>query len=126
MAKTFAMVLGVILLLVGILGFLLNPAGGLLLGIFAVNGPHNAIHVASGLLGIAAAFMGWARLFCQAFGVVYLLVGLLGFVATDSQSMLLGLIHINMAANLLHLAIGAVTAYVGFAAAGKLVAATRA
>lgn len=126
MTKTFTMVLGVILLLVGILGFLLNPAGGLLLGIFAVNGTHNVIHVVSGLLAITAAFMGWARLFCQVFGVVYLLVGLLGFVATDSQGMLLGLIRVNMAGNLLHLAIGAVTAYVGFAAAGQPVAATRA
>lgn len=126
MAKTFTMVLGVILLLVGILGYVLNPAGGLLLGIFAVNGPHNVIHVVTGLLAITAAYMGWARLFCQAFGIVYLLVGLLGFVATDSQGMLLGLVSVNMAANLLHLAIGAATAYVGFAAAGTPVPAARA
>jgi hypothetical protein len=115
MAKTFAMVLGVVLLLVGILGYVLNPAGGHLLGIFAVNGAHNAIHVASGIAGIAAALMGWARLYCQAFGVIYLLVGVLGLVATDTSGMLLGLIHNNMADNVLHLAIGGSAAYVGFA-----------
>jgi hypothetical protein len=114
MAKTFAMALGVVLLLVGILGYVLNPTGGLLLGIFAVNGAHNAIHLVTGIAGLAAAFMGWARLFCQLFGVVYLLVAFLGFVATDSSGMLLGMVHNNMADNLLHLAIGGAAAYVGF------------
>jgi hypothetical protein len=114
MAKTFAMVLGVVLLLVGILGYVLNPTAGLLLGIFAVNGAHNAIHLVTGIAGLAAAFMGWARLFCQLFGVVYLLVAFLGFVATDGSGMLLGIVHNNMADNLLHLAIGGAAAYVGF------------
>jgi hypothetical protein len=114
MAKTFAMLLGAVLLLVGILGYVLNPTGGLLLGIFAVNGPHNAIHVLSGIAGLAAAFMGWSRLFCQLFGVIYLLVGLLGLVATDGSGMLLGLIHNNTADTFLHLAIGAAASYVGF------------
>ena len=116
MAKTFALVLGVVMLLIGILGYVLNPAGGLLLGILAVNGPHNLIHVVTGVAGLAAAFMGWARLFCQVFGVVYLLVGVLGFVATDSTGMLLGMVHNNMADNLLHLVIGGSAAFVGFVA----------
>jgi hypothetical protein len=116
MAKTFAMVLGIVLLLVGILGYVLNPTGGHLLGIFAVNGAHNAIHVLSGIAGIAAALMGWARLYCQAFGVIYLLVGVLGLVATDTSGMLLGLIHNNMADNVLHLAIGGASTFAGFAA----------
>jgi hypothetical protein len=124
MAKTFSMVLGVVLLLVGILGYALNSTGGLLLGIFAVNGPHNAIHVVTGIAGLAAGSMGWARAFCQLFGVVYLLVAVLGFVATDSSGMLLGMIHNNMADNLLHLAIGGAAAYVGFA--GDTPAAVRA
>ena len=115
MAKTFALVVGVVMLLVGIMGFVMNPTGGLLLGIFAVNQPHNLIHVVTGLAGIAASFQGFARLFCQIFGVVYLLVAVLGLVATDSQRMVLGLIHNNMADNILHLAIGASAAYVGFA-----------
>src|SRR5687768_11298670 len=116
MAKTFAMVLGGVLLLIGILGYVMNPTGGHLLGIFAVNGTHNAIHVVSGIAGIAAALMGWSRLYCQAFGVIYLLVAVLGFVATDSGGMLLGLLHNNMADNFLHLAIGGASAFVGFVA----------
>ena len=123
MAKTFAMVLGVVLLLIGILGYVLNPTGGHLLGIFAVDGIHNAIHLVSGVAGIAAATMGWARLYCQAFGVIYLLVGILGFVATDSNAMLLGFMHNNMANNFLHLAIGGASAFAGFAGAKTPVAA---
>jgi len=116
MAKTFALVLGVVMLLIGILGYVMNPSGGLLLGIFAVDAPHNLIHVVTGIAGLAAAFMGWARLFCQAFGVIYLLVGVLGFVATNSAGMLLGIMHNNMADNLLHLVIGGAAAFVGFVA----------
>jgi hypothetical protein len=125
MAKTFALVLGVVTLLVGILGFVMNPTGGLLLGIFAVNQPHNLIHLVTGLAGIAAAFLGFARVFCQMFGVVYLLVGVLGLVATVIQGMLLGLIHNNMADNVLHLAIGASAAYVGFVGEVRTVASAR-
>jgi hypothetical protein len=66
--------------------------------------------------------MGWARLYCQAFGVIYLLVGILGFVATDSHAMLLGLMHNNMADNLLHVAIGGASAFIGFAGAKTPVA----
>ena len=116
MAKTFALVLGVVTLLIGILGYVMNPSGGLLLGIFAVDPPHNLIHLVTGIAGLAAAFMGWARLFCQAFGVIYLLVGVLGFVATDSTGMILGIMHNNMADNLLHLVIGGAAAFVGFVA----------
>jgi Domain of unknown function (DUF4383) len=123
MAKTFAMVLGVVMLLLGILGYVLNPTGGLLLGVFAVNDAHNVIHLVTGIAGLAAAFMGWARLFCQLFGVVYLLVAVLGFVATDSSGMLLGMVHNNMADNLLHLIIGGTAAYIGFVANRARVAA---
>jgi len=116
MVKTFTMVLGVVLLLVGVLGFVLNPTDGNLLGIFAVNGPHNWIHVLSGILGIAAASMGFAKMYCQIFGIVYLLVAVLGLAMVGSEGMLLGLVHLNAADHVLHLAIGAASAYFGFAA----------
>lgn len=115
MVRTFTMALGVVLLLVGVLGFVLVPTSGLLLGVFAVNGTHNIIHVVTGILAIAAAYGGQSRLFCQIFGIVYLAVGALGLIAADANGMLLGLVHINMADNILHLLIGAGSAYFGFA-----------
>ncbi|MBI4476228.1 MAG: DUF4383 domain-containing protein [Acidobacteria bacterium] len=114
--RTFTMTLGIILLLVGVLGFVLAPGGGLLLGIFAIDATHNLIHIASGIAGIAMAYAGASRLFCQIFGVVYLLVAILGFVATPTDGMLLGMMQVNMADHVLHLAIGAAAGYYGFVA----------
>jgi hypothetical protein len=115
MTRTFTLILGVVLLLVGLLGYALTPDGGLLLGLFAVNGPHNLIHVLTGVLAIAAWWGGWSRLFCQVFGIVYLMVAVLGFLTVDDTGMLMGMVHVNMADNILHLLIAAPSLYFGFA-----------
>jgi len=90
------------------------------LSIFGINALHNAVHLVSvvhlvsGVLGLAAGFYAggrWARYYNQRFGVIYLLVTALGFVApalTPSQ------LAINSADNVLHLALGIVLAGVGF------------
>jgi hypothetical protein len=120
LARGFALVIGIVFLLVGILGFILNPTEGALLGIFAVNIEHNLIHLLVGILGIAAAFTGWSRLYAQILGIVYLLVGILGFIpGLAPDGMLLGLVHINLADNLLHLIVGAAAAIVGFLPVGR-------
>jgi uncharacterized membrane protein YtjA (UPF0391 family) len=114
--RTFTLVYGVVFLMAGILGFILNPTGGLLLGILAVNLIHNLIHLAAGILGVAAAFTGRSRLYCQALGVFYLLLFVLSLIPGLTQDrMLLGLVHINLADNILHLVGGATAAYFGFA-----------
>jgi len=105
-AKTYALVLGVVLLLVGILGFVpaLNPDGNEL-GIFAINGLHNVIHILTGVVGIAAATSAgglYARWFAGIFGAVYALVTIVGFAQGNT---VLGLIPANTADNLLHTAI---------------------
>ena len=77
------------------------------LSIFGINALHNAVHLVSvvhlvsGVLGLAAGFYAggrWARYYNQRFGVIYLLVTALGFVApalTASQ------LAINSANNVL-------------------------
>ena len=100
---------------VGGLGFVLIPQDGLLLGIFAANTTHHVIHLASGLLGIAAAATGFSRPYCQIFGPVYLLVGVLGLLLVGNDGMLLGMVHVNMADHVLHFAIGGAATYFGFA-----------
>ena len=53
------------------------------------------------------------------FGVVFLLVGILGFVpAATSNEMLLGTFHVNLAHNIVHLASGVVFLLCGMAGAG--------
>src|SRR5579859_1920493 len=115
--KTVALVFGIVFLLIGVLGFVpaLTP-GGALLGVFMVNGIHSVVHLLFGVLGIVAALTGTERWYNRAGGVIYLVIGLLGFVPVLAPGgMLLGLVMINLADNILHLVIGAVLAYVGFA-----------
>ena len=109
--KNIYLVLGSVLVLVGILGFVMPSP---LLGIFEVNTLHNIIHLASGGLTILAATQGIGamRTWGRVFGLVYLAVGILGFVDPN----LFGLMHVNMPDNLLHVALAAIFLYVGFVA----------
>jgi hypothetical protein len=109
--KNIYLVLGAVLVLVGVLGFVLPSP---LLGIFEVNTLHNVIHLASGALTLIAAMQGIGamRLWGRIFGLVYVLVGIIGFVMPD----MFGLMHLNMADNLLHLGLAAIFLYVGFLA----------
>ncbi|HLI87573.1 MAG TPA: DUF4383 domain-containing protein [Ktedonobacteraceae bacterium] len=115
--RTAALVFGVVFLLIGVLGFI--PAlipGGALLGIFMLNGLHSVVHLLFGVLGIAAAFTGTGRLYNRGAGVIYLILGILGFIPSlVPNGLLLGLVMINIADNILHLGIGIVLCYVGFA-----------
>lgn len=93
----------------GVIGFLPNP----LLGpdaLFVTNGAHNLVHLATAAAFAAMATLGSAAAvrFMKIFGVVYLLVGVLGFVALGGATTghLLGVVHINGADNLLHLGLG--------------------
>ncbi|HEU5056065.1 MAG TPA: DUF4383 domain-containing protein [Kofleriaceae bacterium] len=112
-AQVYALVFGVALLLAGILGFFytsdFTTSGEgdreALLGVFDVNGWHNVVHLASGLLGLALAG-SWrgARLYAWGFGLTYLVVTVWGFVIGDGEE-ILGLIPVNTEDNFLHLAI---------------------
>ncbi len=111
-AQIYALAFGATLLLVGLLGFIANSSfdvGSNVNGnnfiVFEVNGWHNLVHIASGLVGLAM----WrnpatARSFALGFGVVYLLVTIIGFADGND---VLGLIPVNAADNVLHLAIAA-------------------
>lgn len=119
MTRKFALVVGAVFLAAGVLGFVPGvTTDGMLLGIFAVDAVHNVIHLLVGILGVAAYYWDrYARLYCQGLGVLYLLVGILGFVPAllFGDNMLLGLFHVNLADNLLHLVVGGLAAYLGFA-----------
>lgn len=119
MLKKAAMVVGAVFLLIGILGFVPGvtvDSDGVkkLLGIFQVDAVHNLVHIVSGLAALAASQrVDWSRLFFQAMGVVYALVTVVGFMVGDGGSVL-GLFHVNVADNLLHLVLAAAFLYLGF------------
>jgi hypothetical protein len=78
MAKMICKILGVVFLIVGIAGFVAPGMLGTHLSL-----AHNLVHIISGALALYFGFAGsasGARTFCLAFGAVYLLLGVAGFV----------------------------------------------
>jgi len=115
MAETVAAVFGALYLLVGVLGFLLTPGGGLLLGIFAVNWFHHTFHLVVGGLGLLAGWRSWGRRYCQIVGVVFLLLAVLGFAAPSLAAYLLAQTNAPLLTdNLLHLMSGIGFLYFGW------------
>jgi hypothetical protein len=104
-----AWIFSAIFLLATIIGFVPNPLVGND-GIFLTNAPHNLVHLATAIGFLIVALMGNTASinFMLGFGVVYLLVGAVGFLVTGfgSEGMLLGIIHINALDNFLHLGLG--------------------
>lgn len=119
MVQKLAWVFAAVFALVGILGFVPGiTSNGHLLGIFEVDLIHNIIHLVSGIAFAFAARSSAAtsRLTFKVFGGVYALVTIVGFVQGDT---VLGLIGVNMADNVLHLAIAAVALAIGFGVKGE-------
>jgi hypothetical protein len=111
-AKTAALVIGVVFILVGILGFVPNPLVSPT-GIFVTNTAHNLVHIVSGIVILAGAYSAFgAALTLKVFGVVYALVAVIGFFTTGN--MLLGFIQVNHADHWLHVVLAIVILAAGF------------
>jgi len=122
-------ILGVVYLAIGLLGFLpnasVNPpseAATYLLRHIAVNGPHNIVHILIGITGLAAAR---SVQFTRAWGITMGLVLLALFVVGLAQAALagfprdqslLGLVVLNSAGHVFHLATGIVALIFGLTA----------
>ncbi|MDB4992531.1 MAG: hypothetical protein JWL75_776 [Parcubacteria group bacterium] len=109
MAKKLAVVFGVIFVLVGILGFVSNPLVGPT-GLFQTDTLHNLVHLLIGviLLVVAMSAPAASALWLKIFGVIYLVLTVLGFLLIPSGGMLLGLVTMNTADHILHLVLGVV------------------
>ena len=110
-AKTAAIILGIVFIAVGLLGYIDNPIiGASDKAIFHADSVHNMVHIVSGVLFlvIALAAPGFAAGFLKVFGIVYLLIGIIGFVQYGSAGMgkVLGFLHVNGADNYLHVGLG--------------------
>ncbi len=137
--RIVALTLGIVFILVAIIGFLTPVENGTgvraELGIFDVDTLHSIVHLLFGVVGVAAAFMGFSRRFNQAFGVIYIVLALLGLIpalyfpagsfGTDA-GLFLGLMHLSIADHILHLVTGLAAAAVGFGFAGNETTARRA
>lgn len=108
MAKTYATVVGAILLLLGIAGFFTKDLSGMVQFVPA----HNIFHIATGVLGLYSGIRGKKLpiAFSRVFGIAYMAVALLGF-AHMSQ---LAALQLNATYNAVHLLIGLLGLVVGF------------
>ena len=109
-ARLYATVVGAALTIVGIIGFFYSSDFGSpgdvdeVLGILAVNGWHNVLHLVTGLLGLAAAGYA-ARTYALALGLLYVVIAIWGFIIGGGES-ILGIVPVNTEDNFLHLILG--------------------
>ena len=113
-AQLYALVFGVVLVAVGILGFFYDAtfesgddaSREAVLGILDVNGWHNLVHIASGVVGLAVAgSYANARTYALGFGAVYIVVAILGFIYGNGDE-IFDIIPVNTEDNVLHVLIG--------------------
>ena len=110
-AQLYALIFGATLVLAGILGWFYSASFGspgevdAVLGILDVNGWHNLVHIATGVLGLLSLGYGAARTYALGLGVVYIAVAIWGFVIGDGEA-ILSIIPVNTEDNVLHLLIG--------------------
>jgi len=125
--QTAALLVGVVFLLVGVLGFvpgITAPFADLafagtgsmtaLLGLFQVGVLHNIVHLLFGVAGVAAArTAGAARAFLIGGGVIYLVLWLYGLIIDLNSSA--NFVPLNAADNWLHLVLAVGMLALGFA-----------
>jgi hypothetical protein len=119
-ARLYAKIVGVVVLLVGVVGLIVGDPEDGLLGLFNVDIVEDIVHLATGGLLAYVGFAGTnsaVNSVVTALGVVYLLVGVTGFIVPE----LFGLIphEYTVADNILHLALGALALFAVLVSAAK-------
>ena len=111
--KTYAIVIGVVLVLVGILGFMPGIGQPLLLGIFGVNTAQNILHLVGGAVIVWFGYQGGAKSTNMWLGIISAVVAVLGFIPGASD-LLADVFGINTAISVLHAAIAVVSLGVAY------------
>src|SRR5437773_2847402 len=112
-AQLYALIFGAVLTVAGIVGFFYNSdftsdksVRDAVFGILDVNGWHNVVHIATGVLGLAvAASYANSRSYAIGLGIIYIIIAIWGFIIGDGDS-ILSIIPVNTEDNVLHLLIG--------------------
>ena len=140
-ARLYCLLVGAVLVIAGIIGFFYEASFATgdsirtddVFGILSVNGWHNVVHIAIGALLLIAAGSA-ARSASLLVGVLYIVLCVLGFIATSNSGIgflaendtLLRLVPVNNEDNVLHLILG-ITGVIAFYAsrpAGRAAPAT--
>jgi hypothetical protein len=127
--RTFALVMGIVFLIVGVAGFLpslVSPSDthplafehghGNLMGLFPVNYVHDAVHVLFGIWGVLAyRTFPAARVYAKAVAVIYAVLTVMGLIPGLNTTF--GLVPLYGNDIWLHALIAVVSAWFGFASA---------
>lgn len=109
-ARFYATLIGVLLTVLGIVGFFYSASFGTpgevddAIGVFAVNGWVNLFHLLTGAAGLLLA-AGAPRAYAKWLGVAYLVLAAWGFIVGDGGT-ILGILPVNAESSVLHLALG--------------------
>jgi hypothetical protein len=106
-AQRYARGAGVILIAAGLAGLLFGW------GLVGAGGWQDALHIAAGVLGLAAA-SSWARDYALGFGLLFTVLGIWGLIAGEGSE-ILGELPVTTAVSLWHLALGLVGLGIGAA-----------
>jgi hypothetical protein len=107
MARTLAIIFGIVFVLVGIMGFMDTPLAGEM-GIFQTDTLHDLVHILFGLILLGVAFTAPHRsaAWLTILGIVYLVLAVLGFLLVGESGELLGLVLMNDNDHWLHVFLG--------------------
>ena len=132
--RYFALILGIIFLIVGIAGFIPGlttthaggqadalrvhgPGHGYLLGLFHVNVLHNLVHVVFGVWGVVAyARYDASRIYARVVAISYAVFVLFGLCPSPTINTFFGLVPIHGHDVWLHAVLAIAGLYLGFAA----------
>ncbi|HEX2359342.1 MAG TPA: DUF4383 domain-containing protein [Solirubrobacterales bacterium] len=134
-ARLYCLLVGGVLVIAGIIGFFYEASFAAgdevvaddVFGILAVNGWHNLVHIAIGALLLLAAG-GAARSAALFVGALYLVLAILGFIATGDNGIgfvaengvLIDLVPVNNEDNWLHVILGVTGILAGLASGRKV------
>ncbi len=128
LTRRFALVVGIIYLVIGIAGFIpglvqgqnypdlaVDAGSGALLGLFPVNVVHHLVHLLVGVLGIAAyrAF-DTARLYARGLAIVYGVLAVMGLISAANLHTMFGLTPLFSHDVWLHAGTAIIAAYFGW------------
>lgn len=114
MLRTAAFIIGFILVLIGILGFMPEfNRGGRILGFFAISSFSNLMHLITGVIAMLCAIQGKraSSYFFIVIGIIYAIMAILGF--WDATLALFRYIVADGANNIFHAVVAAVALYFG-------------
>jgi hypothetical protein len=130
MTQRFALVVGIIYLVIGIAGFIpglvqgqdypdlaVDAGSGALLGLFPVNVVHHLVHLLVGVLGIAAyRTFDTARLYARGLAIVFGVLAVMGLISAANLHTMFGLTPLFSHDVWLHAGTAIIAAYFGWGA----------